>query len=95
MSVEVVYTSGSQTLAEFQKVAQQQEGIFGPLKQLGVQGDKNALTLEIGPAPQNRVELETYAGPQPPDKAGYARICNALCLVDGKSTATAAYRKNP
>ena len=87
-----VPTPGTQTLAEFQRVVQQQEGIFGPLKTLGREGENNTITLEIAPAPVNRALLEVYRNDQPPPKVGHTIICTAECLVEGQLAKIVAYR---
>ncbi len=92
MASKTVATPGSQSLAEFQKVVQQMEGIYGPLTALGKEGSNNTITLEIGTSPANRAVLETYEGKDPPAKPGYALICKGDCLVDGKPATVAAYR---
>ena len=92
-STKTVETPGKQSLADFQKVVQQQEEIFGPLKALGQEGDDNTITLEIGPSPKNLAVLETYKDADPADKLGYVLICKANCLVEGKPANVAAYRQ--
>lgn len=92
MATKTVGTPGNQSLAEFQKVVQQQEGIFGPLKALGREGQNNSITLEIGPSPTKRAVLEIYMGDEPPDKSGHVLICKANCLVESKPANVAAYR---
>ena len=92
MPSKTVATSGSQSLAEFQTVVTQQEGIFGPLKALGKEGENNTITLEIGPSPANRVVLEEYKGEAPPTKSGYDLVCTGNCLVKGQPAKIAAHR---
>lgn len=92
MATETVGTPGNQSLAQFQTVVLQQEGIFGPLKALGRKDQDNTITLEIGPSPVKRALLEIYVGDKPPDKPGHSLICNADCLVKGKIAKVAAYR---
>lgn len=92
MAEKTVGTPGSQSLANFQTVVQEQEGIFGPLKALGKEGKNNLITLEIGPSLANRAVLETYQGSKPPEKAGHHLICSGDCLVEGQPAKVAAYR---
>lgn len=92
MATKTVGTPGNQSLAEFQTVVQQQEGIFGPLKALGREDPNNTITLEIGSTPAKRAVLEIYEGDEPPDKPDHVRICKAICLVKGKPANVAAYR---
>jgi len=93
MAETTVGTPGSQSLADFQTVVQQQEGILGPLTALGKEGSNNTITLEIGPSPANRALLETFQGGQPPEKAGHTLICSGDCLVNGQPAKVAAYRR--
>lgn len=92
-STKTVGTPGNQSLADFQTVVQQQEGIFGPLKALGRDGQNNTIILEIGPSPINRALLETYEGNKPPNKAGHVLVCTGECLVEGQPAKVAAYRQ--
>ncbi|MBI3799357.1 MAG: hypothetical protein HY268_20625 [Deltaproteobacteria bacterium] len=92
-STKTVATSGNQKLAEFQTVVQQQEGIFGPLKEFGRDGQNNTITLEIGPKPANRALLEIYDSPPPPTKSGHLLVCTSECLVEGQEKKVAAYRR--
>lgn len=87
-----VGTPGNQSLADFETVVQQQEGIFGPLKELGRDGQSNTITLEIGSTPTNRALLEIYDGPTPPTKLGHHLVCTSECLVEGQVKKVAAYR---
>ncbi len=87
-------TTGNQSLADFETVVQQQEGIFGPLTALGKQGSNNTITLDIGPAPANRAVLATYASDAPPAKDGHSVVCTGDCLVDGQPAKVVAYRQN-
>lgn len=89
-----VGTPGNLSLAEFQAVVQQQEGIIGPLKWLGREGQNNTITLEIGPAPNNRALLETYGGAGPPLKPGHVLICIGESLIESQPAKVAAYRRN-
>ncbi len=91
---ETVETTGNQSLADFQTVVQQQEGIFGPLTALGTQGSNNTITLDIGSMPANRAVLETYTGEAPPDRDGHSVVCTGDCLVDGQPAKVVAYRQN-
>ncbi|MBI2998136.1 MAG: hypothetical protein HYY46_06725 [Deltaproteobacteria bacterium] len=93
MRSKTVATPGSQSLAEFQTVVQQQEGIFGPLTALGKKDQNNTITLQIGPGPGNRAVLETYKGNNPPEKGGFDLICAGDCLVEGQPAKVAAYRR--
>ncbi|MGN4978900.1 hypothetical protein [Aeromonas sp. 95A] len=54
MSKKTVYSEGSRSLAEFQAIVRQQEGIFGPLKSIGLNGDKNSITFDVSQSPSNR-----------------------------------------
>jgi hypothetical protein len=92
MATKTVGTPGNQLLAEFQTVVQQQEGIFGPLKALGREGQNNTITLEIGPSPNKRALLEIYVSDEPPTKSGHVLICNSECLVKSQLSKVAAYR---
>lgn len=91
---ETVEITGNQSLADFQTVVQEQEGIFGPLTALGTQGSNNTITLDIGPTPANRAVLETYEGDAPPAKDGHSVVCTGDCLVDGQPAKVVAYRQN-
>jgi hypothetical protein len=91
---KTVETPGSQTLAKFQEVVQQNEGIFGPLKALGKNKQNNTITLDVGSTPNNRAILETYEGDKPPTKDGFDSVCSGDCLVEGKAAKVAAYRKS-
>ena len=92
MDTKTVGTPGNQSLADFQTVVQQQEGIFGPLNALGRQDPNNIITLEIGESPVKRALLEIYEGDKPPTKAGHKLICNGECLVKSQPAKVAAYR---
>ena len=92
MPTQTVESDGNRPLAEFQTVVQQQEGIFGPLKELGHEGSNNTITLEVGDAPEKRAVLSTFEGAEPPDKADHSLICNGDCLVNGVPAKVAAYR---
>jgi len=92
MATKTVGTPGNQSLAEFQTVVQQQEGIFGPLKALGRQDPNNTVTLEIGDSPTKRALLEIYEGNEPPTKSGHVLICYGECLVKSQPAKVAAYR---
>jgi len=92
MASKTVATPGSQSLADFQTVVQQQEGIFGPLTALGKEGSNNTITLEIGTSPTKRAVLARYDGDTPPDRAGHSLICQGDCLVQGEPAKVAAYR---
>lgn len=93
MPSKTVATPGSQSLAQFQTVVQQQEGIFGPLIGLGKEGQNNTITLEVGGTPANRAVLETYEGEELPKKAGHDLICKGNCLVESQPAKVAAYRR--
>ena len=91
---KTIGTSGSQSLAGFQTVVQQKEGVFGPLIALGKQGSDNTITYDIGdsPAKANRAVLDVYEGAEPPSKDNHTLICTGDCLVEGASAKVAAYR---
>jgi hypothetical protein len=93
MPSKTVATPGNQSLAEFQTVVQQQEGIFGPLTGLGKERQNNTITLNVGDTPANRAVLETYEGEEPPNKAGHDLVCKGNCLVDSQPAKVAAYRR--
>ena len=93
MGSKTVGTPGNQSLADFQTVVQDQEGIFGPLTALGKEGSNNTITLDIGPSPNNRALLETFQGSQPPEKSGHTLICSGDCLVESQPANVAAYRR--
>jgi hypothetical protein len=93
MAEKPIGTPGSQSLLEFQTVVQQNEEIFGPLKALGKQGNNNTMTFEIGSSPATPAILATYDSDPPPAKAEHSIICKGDCLVEGKNTKVAAYRK--
>ena len=92
MATETIPTPGSQSLADFQTVVQQNEGIFGPLQALASDGTNNSLTFEIGTTPAKRAILSTFDGASAPDKAGHTLICTGDCLVTGQPKKVAAYR---
>ena len=87
------HSDGGHSLYNFQTVVQQQEGIIGPLVAIKREGENNAITLKDGKAPPNRSILEIYSTPEPPLKNGHNHVCNGICLVEGKETKVAAYRK--
>jgi hypothetical protein len=86
-------TPGSQTLAQFQTVVQQQEQIFGPLTALGKEGTNNTMTFDVGTSPAQGPELATYTDATPPAKSGHTIVCTGDCLVEGKAAKVVAYRK--
>lgn len=88
-----VHTPGHQSLMNFQTMVQQQEGIFGPLRTLGREGQNNAITLEINHCPTNRALLETYDSSAPLNKPDHRLICAGECLVSGQPARVAAYRR--
>lgn len=91
---ETVETPGNKSLAGFQTVVQQQEGLFGPLTALGKQGSNNTVTLDIGDAPANRAVLATYDSNTPPNRGGHGIVCTGDCLVNGQSAKVVAYRQD-
>ena len=91
---ETVQADGNMTIADFQTVVQQQEGIFGPLTALGKQGSNNTITFDIGSAPANRTVLATYEGDAPPARDGHSVVCKGDCLVAGQPAKVVAYRQN-
>jgi hypothetical protein len=92
MAEKKIGTPGTQTLADFQTVVQENEGIFGPLAGLGNDGENSIITLTVGAKPNKRVVLEVIESENPPDKDGHQLICTGDCLVNGQSTKVAAYR---
>jgi hypothetical protein len=92
MSDKTVYSDGSRPLTELQNIVQQQEGIFGPLKSLRVDEDKNAITLGIEASPNKRAILEVFETSEPPKKDGYSIICTGNCLVLKNLVTVVAYR---
>ncbi|HHQ4887219.1 TPA: hypothetical protein ACSP3N_003839 [Aeromonas veronii] len=92
MSKKTVYSEGSRSLAEFQAIVRQQEGIFGPLKSIGLNGDKNSITFDVSQSPSNRAILEVYEADEPPVKAGHEVVCFGNCLILGQPSKVAAYR---
>ncbi len=94
MPSKTAVTAGNQSLADFETVVQQQEGIFGPLTALGKQGSNNTITFDIGPMPANRAVLATYEGDAPPARDGHSVVCKGDCLVDGQPAKVVAYRQN-
>lgn len=94
MPSKTVGSPGSLTLAQFQTVIQQQEGIYGPLIALGSQDRDNLITLEITPAaPHHRAELETIGVGNPPQKQGYTLVCTGNVFVENQPVIVAAYRQ--
>ncbi|MCW3477344.1 hypothetical protein [Limobrevibacterium gyesilva] len=89
-------TPGSQDLATFQTVVQQQEAIFGPLQGIGGEGMNNIMTFVIGPSPDaaRATILVTYTG-HPPAKDGFQLVAIGTCLVSGAPVQVAAYRPTP
>ena len=94
MADREVKTDGSQSLADFQSVVQQQEGIYGPLVSLRSNQGFNFMGFDVGESPTNRAVLETFDGDNPPDKSGHSTVCSGDCLVSGNPEKVAAYRKN-
>jgi len=90
---ETELTSGAQSLADFQRVVQQQEGIWGSLCALGKTGNNNTMTFQVGPSPENRACLETFTGDAAQDKDGCDLICTGDCLVKSRPEKVVAYRK--
>jgi hypothetical protein len=87
-TVEVI---GTLSLVNLQTKVQDEEGIFGPLVDLGTRGANNALWLSVGTAPAKAV-LEAYDGAAPPQKPNHTLICAGLCWVEGEPQKIAAYR---
>ena len=96
MATATESTPGTQDLATFQMVVQQQEGIFAPLTSLASDGVNNTMTFLVGPSPDNahRAILSVYSD-HPQQKAGYVLICVGNCLVNSNSQQVAAYRTSP
>ena len=92
MSTKTLSIEPNHTLEEFQTTVQQQEGIWGPLLEMGNKDGENRLVMDITDSPQNRVVLEEYASDEPPEKSGYSTICNGSCYISGKIKKLAAYR---
>ena len=94
MPPAMVSTPGSQSLAQFQTVVQQQEQIFGPLTALGRDGANNTITFDVGNSPAQGPELATFTGDKPPAKPGFSIVCVGDCLVDSKPARVVAYRRS-
>lgn len=85
---------GNLSLADFQTIVQQQEGIFGPLVSLRSGQGFNVIGLDVGDAPANRAILETFEADSPPSKDGHAIVCSGDCLVSGNPAKVVAFRKS-
>jgi hypothetical protein len=92
MPSTTVASDGARPLGEFQTIVQQNEGIFGPLLALSSQGANNIITLEIGPRPAQRAQLELIGAGSAPTKPGQDLVCVGNVLVSALPVRVAAYR---
>lgn len=94
MTSQVVASSSAKTLADFQRIVQQQEGIFGPLIALSSQQGNNWIVLEENPVkPANRATLQVIQQEPAPAVPGSTVVCTGNCFVEDKAVLVAAYRK--
>ena len=96
-TTQTLSTPGSQDLATFQTVVQQQEQIFGPLTALSSAAGNNLMTFTIGTSPDDNhlAQLATYSGATPPARAGFSVACTGSCLVSSGVQQVVAYRVTP
>jgi hypothetical protein len=96
MAIVNEVTPGSQDLATFQTVVQQQEQIYGPLTAIGTSGANNSMSFQFGTSPDaaHLATLAVYTD-HPAPVAGTVLVCSGQCLVKGVATNVAAYRKSP
>ncbi len=92
MSTATVATQPDLTLKKLQLIVQQQEGIFGPLKQISIGNGRNVLEFEIAARPRVRAVLKVSEQDQPAPRKGFALVCHGDCFIAGKQTRVAAYR---
>lgn len=90
-------TRGSIDLATLQTIVQQQEGIYGPLSGLAVQGTdiEMIFDIDVSPDPAFRAVLMTYSGVDVPVLPGLTLLTANLLPLDGALTYVAVYRRVP
>ena len=92
MATATVATDPDLSLKKLQLIVQQQEGIFGPLKQFKAGVLSNILEFEVTAIPRHRAILKTSGQVEPAATKGYVLLCHGDCFIAGKKTHVAAFR---
>lgn len=91
MNDVTIRVTGDQSLSDFERLVQREEGARGFLKALGKDGNQNTFTIDRKRPPTNRAKLETFNGAAPPTRVGHSVVCTGDCLVDGRMVKVVAY----
>ena len=91
MNDVTIRVTGNQSLSDFERLVQQEEGAHGFLKALGKDGKQNTITINLKRPPTNRAKLETLNGDAPQARVGHSVVCTGDCLVDGRMVKVVAY----